>query len=366
MAGPSLSPAGAPARLDYVDELWEAGERAAEAAGGFQERCFSLAGTTIRLRFAGPAMVEALAATFAHHPAADPEEAELTAVLWDSESTRSPAPPPPWELTYQHQHGRIQGLFSDGIYATYESHWGSLAVLDVERGRFLNWRRSGSEIPWYEQGTPLHAMLHLWLSSRGIQLVHAGAVGASEGAALLAGKSGAGKTTTSLTPLVTDSTLRMAGDDYCLLRTDLDPPRVYSIYGRAKTTDETMRRLNGLDELVIDPIEAGEQEKTLLDLATRRPGYLLPEAPLRAICVMRVSGELETRIERAPQAAALAAIAPSTLLQLPGADEATMGRIASLANSTPCYHLHAGTDPEALIAALEQLLDGSAERTAAR
>ncbi len=132
MAGPGLNPALSQERLEFVGELYEAGERAAEAAGGFEERSYSIADTTIRMRFAGSGLVGPVATTFKHLEAELTDEPDLTALMWDSESTGVEAPSPPWALEDYGTQGRIEGLFGDGVYASFTRWSGSLSVLEID------------------------------------------------------------------------------------------------------------------------------------------------------------------------------------------------------------------------------------------
>jgi hypothetical protein len=78
--------------------------------------------------------------------------------------------------------------------------------------------------------------------------------------------------------------------------------------------------------------------------------------PLRAILLPTVSGRPETSIERASTIAALRALAPSTLLQLPGDGRDTMMRLSALVRQVPAYTLKAGTDMRGIAQTVEALL----------
>lgn len=78
--------------------------------------------------------------------------------------------------------------------------------------------------------------------------------------------------------------------------------------------------------------------------------------PLRAILVPRISGRPETTIEPSTPMAALRALAPSTLLQLPGEGRETMTRLSTLVRRVPIYTLNAGTDMRGIAQCVEGLL----------
>lgn len=357
MAGAGLSSSLRPERLAFAGELFDAAEAAAEEAGGFEDLEIEIAGLPLRLRFAGPALREVVGPAFSHltcdarsKPEPDPE---LTVLLWDSESTGHAPPPPPWEHEDYREHGRIRGLFGDGVYATLLWGSSSLGILELGRARALYWR-GDPRLPWFERAAPLRTMLHLWLSAEGRQFVHGAAVGTIDGAVLIAGPSGAGKSSTALACLGHPQ-LRLLADDYCVLEDGPDGPTLHGVYGTAKATAETIERLPELAPLVANP-QRPNYDKAVLDLAGRAPGKLLRRAPLRAVLIPQLTGRAGSTLERVSGAAALAALAPSTILQLPGAGEVAMSRIAALATGVPTYKLRAGTDPARLTARIEELL----------
>lgn len=70
-----------------------------------------------------------------------------------------------------------------------------------------------------------------------------------------------------------------------------------------------------------------------------------------------MSGEVETSIEPSPASAALKALAPSTMLQLPGDGRDVMQWLAALVRKVHVFTLHAGTRMPGIAAAVATLLD---------
>jgi hypothetical protein len=88
---------------------------------------------------------------------------------------------------------------------------------------------------------------------------------------------------------------------------------------------------------------------------------LLPEGvargfPLKAVLLPCVTGLEDTRLEPASPADALLALAPSTILQLPGAGGAALRLLAAVAARLPCYWLRLGTDLDRAAGAIQDLL----------
>ncbi len=193
---------------------------------------------------------------------------------------------------------------------------------------------------------------HWWSSTTpSLQPMHAGAVGRDDGGVLIAGRGGAGKSTTALACV--DGGLLYAGDDYTLL--DVDGPMVYGLYNTAKLRPESLDRFPHLAALV-DNADALETQKAMLFLSRHRPEQVSTGFPVRAIVLPRVTGHPHTEVVPATAHDALAAIAPTTMFQLPGALPELFAKVKRLAHAVPCYWLDAGTELSEIPAVVDQLL----------
>ena len=299
------------------------------------------------LRFAGPALLEPIARALAHARTDAPEQApDLAVDLWDSESTGTEMPAAPWAPDDVREHGAIRGLFDEKVQATLR--WDALSVLEPARRRALYWRHSAPESQWFERAAPLRALLHLWLQSRGRQLVHAAALGSPDGCVLLAGPAGAGKSSTALACL--SSRAGHLADDFCVLE---PPESIHALYSSAKLHDESMGRLGLKTES--PGVVRNPGGKVVVYLAELAPEKLVASAPVRALAVPVITGRPDTRVVPASAGAALRALAPSTILQVPGNGEGTLRGLARLVSSVPCFRLEVGTDPARVPAAVIEL-----------
>lgn len=334
----------------FLAEVGDAAERAAQATGGFQDVFCRLAGYVVRLRFAGPALVPLLAPALAHVRTRPVDLPALTVRLWDSESTATPLPRTPWGADAHRDAGRVHIWIDGSLNGIFWSH--SFSMYQLQASEAIYWSRTPSDIDYSDTGSPLRTILQLWLSTRHSQIAHSGAVGDSAGCVLIVGDGGAGKSSTVLACI--PSGLRILGDDYCILGPE-ERPTVHTLYSSAKVHVDTLARLPFLEPMVANPDRARDV-KALCFLGDHIPDKLLERAALRAILIPRVTGRRETSAGPAPPGAALAALAPSTLLQLPGSDQATLGRLARAVRAVPCHYLDVGTDPVGIPVAIESLL----------
>jgi hypothetical protein len=335
-----------------LERLAETAATAGRRAGGSRECFYEFGGHPVRLRFAGPGLQPALTAALAHlevPPAASPM---LTIDVWDSETTRTPMPAPPWNPGDYLEHGRIRGYFGEDLFAVFSPGTSSLSVVDRAAGQAYHWTTAPGALPDIVSAGPFHTILHLWAEAHELQLVHAAAVGSPNGCVLLVGPGGRGKSTIALTCL--GEGVGYLGDDYCLVGVG-DPPLVASMYSSGKLRDDVLSRLPWLVSRIANPHRC-ESEKAIVFLHEHWPELLVRNAPLRAVVLPRPSRGADSTIRAATRSDAFAAVAPSTVLQLAGGSARTFGRLRDLVGSVPAFHLDAGTDPARLAAAVTSLL----------
>ena len=335
----------------FADALRVA-ESAHEAAGRIEHR-YRLGPAAFRLVCAGEAVASAIAPTLAHIRLPEDGAAEIAIHAW-SEAT-APLPPAPWPAEAYGQRGGID--LGDGRFsAFYQLGADSVSVLDRQRGVALYHLRR--PLPYWERSFPFRPIFHAWLADTGLQPVHAGAVGRPDGGVIVTGPSGSGKTTTTIACLA--GGLSYAGDDYVLVGT-APRPVVYSLYCAAKFTDDALRRFPELAQHVWNP-ERAPGEKALVYGCRGFPDALVPEMPIRAVVLPRVTGLVDSSVRRVTAAAAIRALAPTTLAHLPGHAASTLAKLTRLCMSVPCFELAAGTDLRQLPLAILQILDGVPSR----
>jgi hypothetical protein len=225
----------------------------------------------------------------------------------------------------------------------------SESILDHERS--VAWY--GVEmplLPLYERAAPARMIFSWWLAGRGMQLLHAAAVGEHGRGLLLAGAGGAGKSTTAL--LALRSGLEFAGDDTVIVGGD--PPRIHSLYAAAKLRWETRDRY---PELMPDPENReGADEKAFVFVHEQRDGRLVWDLALDAVLVPRPTDAERTELEPVAAGRALLALAPWTLMQLSRDQATTLRSLAGLVERAPCFRLALGVDPAGVVGALRDAL----------
>jgi hypothetical protein len=335
------------ARAAMADGL-AAFEAAAKATGTVVSRTYTIASLTVTLRFAGSALVERLSAALEHHPHGKPDDGALIVSIWDTASTGVPLPPFPADAIDGGTTGVSRIAPPPAVRAKYRPDQRSLSLLDRAANRAVFCVADPAALASGETGAPLRVLFHWWMADHGRQLVHAGAVGTATGGFLLAGKGGSGKSSTALACL--GSGLDYAADDYCLVSVD-PTPRVHSLYSSAKLAPDQARRFPQLASVIVNPDKL-DTEKAVFLVNRRYPEHIQQGFQISAIVVPVISNGPSSRLERAPAGTALRALAPSTILQLPGAGRAALATLSRLAWLVPTFVLRLGHDLDAIPAVL--------------
>lgn len=324
----------------FFEQALQAFESAQEKMGGPIDRFFRIGGFHVHLRFAGPALAPLITRAMLHLAEDKPDHVDLTICLWDSVSTGVRMVPPAWQSEDNGVRGEIRGFNTPAVRTTYNMGSGILSVLHKSRDVAVYWTRDAGQLPYWESGAPLLTIMNWWMSAHGRQIVHAGAVGNSDGAVLFVGKGGSGKSSTSLSCLVHG--LSYLSDDYCLVATN-PVPFVYSIFSSGKVNPEDANRYPSLHTVLSNATRLGP-EKALFFLNEEFTEKIMTGLPLKAILIPRVTGRPETRLVKVSRAASLLALAPSTIFQLPGAGHDVFNCLKDLTAVLPSYLLELGTE----------------------
>ena len=351
--------------MKAIVDLFEEYAEQSFRASGLEEKMFSIGGFGVRLRFAvaswGGILTKALDHLQTQEPA-EPGRRQLTISILDGlQPQRNPLLRFYLKTLVDHwpdytgPRGELLNLHGGSVVAFYHPGPDILSVVDLEADLGFFWKRDLSPLPYYEAGSPMRGLLHAWMREQGVQFVHGGAVGTESGGVLLAGRGGSGKSTSVLACL--DSGLKYASDDYCMVGSpDSRHWDVYSLYNTAKLIgDSDLAKFNGLASHVWNPRREPDEKVTIF-LNESCPHKLIPQFPLRAILVPVITGQADTRIEPCGAGAALMAMGPSSLAQLPASGSQDLNSIAQVVRGSPCFRLKLGTDLKQIPRAICQLL----------
>jgi hypothetical protein len=329
-------------------------------------KCINLGGGKCAiLHFSDTAIENLLFPALAHQelPQQNSEE-HFKLLAWDSVHSGVPMWSPPCRAGDYLSRGEIAGYNDKRFRAVFQIDSGVLSLYDADRQIGLWWTQDYTRLPLYQRAAPFLLLFHWWhaLGRDGSLLLHAAAVGTKdERGLLLSGRGGSGKSTTAVACLL-DGEWRYLADDYCVVRAGTETPTVHSLYCSAKIDAKTLAGFPGLTRSVSSPDGWRDpQEKIILNLHRSFSKRLRRELPLRAILLPSVPKENNrarpNRFTPVGSGAAVRALAPSTLFQLPGAAANNFRMIAALTNGLPCFELELGSEPAVVPQSLRQFME---------
>jgi hypothetical protein len=336
-----------------LTQLHDDFELAVEAAGQTVDLNLRIAGRQVSIRFAGDAVADALTPALAHLEVDQTESPALTLHVWDGPTPAFASSLPEPDATARATGAGPSYYAEEGDFRVLRQPANALSVLTHAADRGWFWMPDAQSLPYWEYTAPFRHLFSWWLDASGLCQVHAGAVGTEGAGVLLVGAGGSGKSTSALTSLL-DERLFYAGDDYVAVDAG-DLYTVYSLYCSGKVHRDDLHRFPHLEASLADRVRP--DEKSVFYVEQIFPGRTTSGFPLRAIVLPRVTERRSAHVRPVPQAAALAALAPSTIFQLhPPAREA-LAYMGDLVRRVPAFVLELGSDVETIPAELVRLLE---------
>ncbi len=274
---------------------------------------------------------------------------DLIICLWDTSATQVKLPPLDWGRLLYHEY---QGYQDEGIYFHFFKHIEALSCVDAAAGQAYYIVRDQTQLPWWVAGSPFVIILNQVLQQHGFQLTHTAAVGNEHQAVLLTGKSGSGKSTTSLA--CAKSGLYVIGEDYCILQST-ESACVYSIYQSAKWTTKTCELFPEYQRFIVNKTREAS-EKSLVyynDFIARQVKLLLP---VHTVISLQVNPTGETQIFPQSPAEGIKHLMLSTLAQLPGSNNKTLEYFMLLSKKFSFYQLLLGKEHAQNVAVIRSFL----------
>jgi hypothetical protein len=325
------------------------------------EASFRFAGRPVRLCVVGRELFGHIVKPFAHLRGDDAVHPELTIELWDDRLVGSLPEP---ERADGHTLWRELTLRSDDERFVGQQLPHTVSCLDRQDGRLVGGIAWHDAIFIYERSKPLARPLLTWYNDRQVQVIHTALVARDGTGVLIGGKSGSGKSTTALLSIMAG--LEYLSEDYVGLETMADGTFVgHSVYSSVFLNSDHLGRFAELAPHVING-RPPQEEKSVLILSQLFPQRLARAAAIRAIVFPLVGDDPEARLWPMSKGAALLALAPSSLLQIPNRHLGALGfhRLAALVERLPCFHLAVGSDFASIPRCLEALIAEVAPRQA--
>jgi hypothetical protein len=344
-------------QVEFFNSCHERFKKAKESVGE-SAHFYRIGATTVRLLFAGERMVPFFTPALEHLRIPETATPQVTFCIWDSDSTNTKMVPPPVKWDCFTDRGDIWGFNSRRIRTAF--HWieCSLNLMDLESRTGIYWVETADALPYWVHASPLRTLFHWWMENNGCQLLHAAAVGTEQGAVLITGKGGIGKSTTALSCL--QSGLHYLADDYVI--TCLEPkPLVHSLYSTAKLNADHVMNFPALTRFVKNADKL-DQEKAVMFLYPHLKEQIMAEMPLKAILTPRVTNSNETTTSPVSKWTIERALSFTTMSQLPCVGRHTHEFVSNLSAALPSHLLELGRDLQKIPVAISDFLSNTPSR----
>jgi hypothetical protein len=313
-----------------------------------QEEVLSLAGRAIRLRYVAPELATRFRSALRHlEPVAGTLD-DLEVCCWDRSVTDIVPPAPPWSFDAYLARGRIRGLVDGAVRATFDPGARILCLYDRNRRAALMHVADARDVPQWMDRAPFRTILTWWATDRGLVLMHGAAVARGDSAVVLAGTSGAGKSTTALACFAAG--MNFIGDDACLVSAAAEPI-VHSVYRLAKLERDAARRFPSLSRLAAER----NHEQTLVDPGLRH----CSRVPLRTILLPSVTGATTTRLVPVSAGAAIRTLGPTSLAEGGGMVRNSLSTLVEVARNVPCFRLELGENLDEVVETVRSVVGDS-------
>ncbi|WP_322867254.1 hypothetical protein U5922_014375 [Aquicoccus sp. G2-2] len=303
-------------------------------------RYFSLPGISLAVETRGCEAGNLLCAAFEHLERPTPAPAG-TSLLWRigdcaliGEFPDFPAPPRPL-----HPLGNFN-LSDDGALFV-ERRRTMVSIYDHKQGVVTTLCRSAQELENDVIAKPLLRFLLGILQQQDIFISHAALIGSRGRGLLVTGKGGMGKSTISAASLGVG--LAFCSDDFVALQRDGDRIIGHSLYASL---------LLHPDQLALHPhlgncARQSRSEvvpKTVVTLRSAFAGQTVASLIVDAIAVPRISPEPHSELTQMSKAAALLALAPTSVFSSPWREVERARFLMGLGADLPCFTYNSGSD----------------------
>lgn len=247
---------------------------------------------------------------------------------------------------YENPRGKLVCLFENNLRELYYyDQINNYAIAYFPNSTNANHLPSGS------LASPFRSIFSWICDANHDTILHAAAVGSTEGATLLLGASGSGKSTIALSCL--NAGLGFAGDDSILVNTK-GIPSINSLYQSAKISREDLIFFKKANFIVRENVPTTRNKLHLLN-SSSQSDFILKQAPIRAIVIPRVKMTLPSGLREISKMQALVETAAPCLTHIPNNRQKALNNLKQILLSAPCYSLNIA-DRSIIVPSIKKLL----------
>jgi len=248
--------------------------------------------------------------------------------------------------------GDIEDFSTDQYQIAYLIHSKMICAVDHTHKIGIVIAKDSKRIPAFTTASPLKEIFNWIMLKNQCSLIHAAAVGNQNGALLLTGKSGAGKSITAIRCLFNG--FDFFGDDIVGI-SNKNQPLVHSIFATAKIFQKDCQAITGLGKYSNFSSDS-PNNKEVFFLGEDFKGQLPIQAPIKAILHLVQSND-KAVISPTSVAKVLNIVGSTSYTMFPYSHQKHTIQLISLFKSVACYQFELGNQVNQVAPVLEQFLE---------
>ncbi len=318
--------------------------------GSCEQMDYTVADLGFRVKVVGKELARDIDKALGHLRTTGSATPDFTVEVWDEAEAGSGR----WDARFEGWDRRGEFSVSADTQDVLFLRPSSIMRLDRRACRAVGCVRRRDALYLDERARPFNRPLSVMLDDRNIQLIHSGMLDYSGTGLLFVGKGGSGKTTCSIACFLAG--IGFLGDDIVGLEMTGEGHLVgHGLYASCLIEPGHLSRFPEL-AAIGRPANHAFEDKTLVYLADHGSGRFVPRVRLSAVVLPRVVDTAKTSFRRAIPMEAMLALAPSSVLMLPGATR-SLEKFSQLVTTMPAFWLEIGHDVSDIAPTVGRLRD---------
>jgi len=326
-----------------------------EAQSNQQSRHYDidLAQISVRLSFFDNKLSDILLPALSHitHSSAASQKPEYQIYVLDATAIRSPFPAIEGIANKFIFRGDIEDFSSPQYQIAYLIYSKIICAIDHFNKIGIVIAQDAKRIPVFTTASPFKEIFNWIMLKNQCSLIHAAAVGNQDGAVLLTGKSGAGKSMTAIRCLFHG--FDFYGDDIVGI-SNKNKPTVHAIFASAKVFQKDIAEITGLEKYS-NWSNLKPKDKEVFFLSEDFKEQLPIQAPIKAILHVMQS-DAKATFSPTSVAKVLNVVGSTSVTLFPYSHLAHTIQLMSLFQSVPCFKFELGNQVDDIAPLLEQFL----------
>ena len=341
---------------NYFEDLHRNFSLASTNLGGTFSFDFKLANKKIIISSAGERLLRLTTQALAHLEAEKIELIEKPFVIytWDEKEANIPLPEHPWITPEDIVEDSFVQFHLENYFVSQFDNQTILFLYNFKENVAFCIIKDANNLNNSFLSSPFFKLIALWASKQSLNILHAGCVSVNNKGVLIVGRSGKGKSSTSVQCAIDG--LDYLSDDYILIDDTGEKTIAYSIFNSGKLKLNHIERFNKIQSSIsIGNLD--QNNKPLLFLSTIFKEQIKRSTEIKAIIVPNITSSVSANYYRISSLEALKALAPSTLVQLRINGLNELKSLADLTRKFPNFCLELGSDFEDISFKVKKIIE---------